>query len=319
MAGAQKQTGLPAGAGGVPLSGSTVANASVRGGVEPGVLLVLAAAICWGTTGTTQAFAPAGVSPLSVGAARLLVGGLALLAVAAAQGLLRQVRDLPAGATFGAALAMAAYQLTFFAGVRMAGVAAGTIVAIGSGPMIAGALVWLVQGRVPGRRWALATAMAVMGCTLIALAGSGGAGGENVALGLLLALGAGASYAVYSFFSAGIVQRVPANLAAASTFGLGALFLLPLFAVTDSTWLFSGRGLGVALMLGLVATALAYLLYTRALRVVPVSTAVTLALAEPVVASLLGVALLGERLPLVGWAGVALVFAGLLTLTVVRR
>ncbi|MGL4651520.1 MAG: EamA family transporter, partial [Caldilineaceae bacterium] len=87
----------------------------------------------------------------------------------------------------------------------------------------------------------------------------------------------------------------------------------------DATWALSPRGLAVALVLGLVATALAYLLYTRALRLIAVNNAVTLALAEPVVASLLGVLLLGERLPPLGWFGVALVATGLLTLTVARR
>ncbi len=105
---------------------------------------------------------------------------------------------------------------------------------------------------------------------------------------------------------------------AGATFGLGALLLLPVFFFTNSRWLLTPRGVAVALMLGLVATALAYLLYTRALRVVAVNTAVTLTLAEPVTASLLGVLLLGERLAWAGWAGVALILAGLLTLTLAR-
>ena len=41
-----------------------------------GVLLVLIAAMLWGTTGTAQSFAPAGMSPLWVGALRLVMAGL---------------------------------------------------------------------------------------------------------------------------------------------------------------------------------------------------------------------------------------------------
>jgi DME family drug/metabolite transporter len=44
-----------------------------------GTLLVLLAAILWGTTGTSQALAPPGAHPLTVGALRLAVGGGALL------------------------------------------------------------------------------------------------------------------------------------------------------------------------------------------------------------------------------------------------
>ena len=45
------------------------------------VLLVLAAAVCFGTTGTAQALGP-DADPLSLGAARILIGGGALAAIA---------------------------------------------------------------------------------------------------------------------------------------------------------------------------------------------------------------------------------------------
>jgi DME family drug/metabolite transporter len=287
--------------------------------MEPGALLVIAAAICWGTTGTLQALAPASATSLSVGAVRLVVGGAALILFALTQGAGRSWRSLPLWPTIAGAAAMAAYQLTFFAGVRQVGVVTGTLVAIGSAPVFAGLLTWMLWRRAPGWRWALATLLAIAGCTLIVLARGDGANRSAALGGLLLAAGAGASYVIYSLFSAAVVRTVPSDLAAAATFGLGALFLAPVLAASDTTWIFSARGLAVALALGLVATALAYLLYTRALRKVPVSHATTLALAEPLVATLLGVLLLGERLSLLGWSGVALLFAGLAMLTVVRR
>jgi DME family drug/metabolite transporter len=57
-------------------------------------------------------------------------------------------------------------------------------------------------------------------------------------------------------------------------------------------------------------------LYSRALTVVPVATATTLALMEPVVATLLGVLVVGERLTPTTFAGILLVLCGLLFLTV---
>ena len=67
--------------------------------------------------------------------------------------------------------------------------------------------------------------------------------------------------------------------------------------------------------LGLVATALSYTLYARGLKVVATATAVTLSLAEPLTAGLLGVFLLGESLALPAWIGVGLLFAGLALLS----
>src|SRR5690606_6686275 len=58
--------------------------------------------------------------------------------------------------------------------------------------------------------------------------------------------------------------------------------------------------------LGLGTTALSYFLYGRGLRTTPVATAATLALAEPAVAALLGLVVLGERLAPVSVAGLIL-------------
>ncbi|MER7834058.1 EamA family transporter [Streptomyces sp. NPDC095602] len=49
---------------------------------------------------------------------------------------------------------------------------------------------------------------------------------------------------------------------------------------------------------------------------VPASTATTLSLLEPAVAAVLAVLVVGERLPLLGWAGIALVVCCLAVLTV---
>jgi DME family drug/metabolite transporter len=87
--------------------------------------------------------------------------------------------------------------------------------------------------------------------------------------------------------------------------------LLPWLALSDAGWLATGSGWLMVGYLALVPTVLAYRLFARGLRHVPPSTASTMALAEPVVATLLGVAVLDERLSVVGWVGAALVLAGL--------
>ena len=45
------------------------------------MLAVIAAAVLFGTTGTSQALGPDGTTPLGVGAVRLLIGGTALAAL----------------------------------------------------------------------------------------------------------------------------------------------------------------------------------------------------------------------------------------------
>lgn len=278
----------------------------------PAIASVLLAAVLFGTTGTAQALGPDATTPLGVGAARLAVGGLALLLVlrllggsaAAAVALWRSPVGLLAG------LCTALYQVCFFAGVERTGVALGTLVTIGSGPVFAGALAAVVLRDRPGRAWAGATGLCVAGLALLSL--SGGASAEGDVLGLLLALLSGFAYAGYTVAAKALIGRGHASgEVMASAFALGGLVLLPVLALQPVAWLSTPGGLALALYLGLVTTTVAYVLFGRGLAVLQAGPVTTLVLAEPLVATALGVGLLGERLAPAGVVGVAVVLAGL--------
>jgi DME family drug/metabolite transporter len=277
-----------------------------------GAPFVLAGAAAWGSTGTAAHFAPAGAPSASIGAARIVVGGVLLLSLSlrsadlrgAVRGML--ARGLAARAALAAAIAaLAGYQVCFFTAVRLTGVAVGTVVAIGSAPVFTGALSRLAGGPLPDRRWLLATMAAVAGCAVL-VTGGRSAGADPA--GLALALAAGACYAWYAVVAARLIAAGRAEAAVMGVlFGGAAVLLAPVLAVGGSGWLLSGRGVAVTAYLGVVTTVLAYLLYGRGLRTVPAPHAVTLGLAEPAVAALLGLVVLGERLPWPGYVGVALI------------
>lgn len=278
---------------------------------------VLLAAMLWGTTGTAQAFAPAGFDSTTIGALRLALGGSALLALAVARGNLGSLRGWPLWPTFLAALFTAAYQVCFFAAVAKTGVAVGTIVGIGSSPVAAGIFGFLFRGERPGRLWIAATLLALIGCALLSL--SGGSVAVDP-LGIALAIGAGTAYAAYTLVIKGLLDGRSPDAVIAIVFCLGALLLAPLLLLgRDFGWLFEPRGVAVILHLGLVTAGLAYWLFARGLQLVPVSTAVTLSLAEPLTAGFLGVVVLGEVLTPLALTGIGLIFAGLLLLTVCGR
>lgn len=279
-----------------------------------GVWLILMAAVLWGTTGTSQALAPAGASPMTLGALRLAAGGVALLAVALARGGLRGGEGWPLVATLCAGGFVASYQLTFFAAVKATGVAVGTMVAIGSSPMLAGILAFVFRGERPGRRWMAATVLAIAGCILLVMAGGGGISVNP--LGVLLALGAGASYAAYTLAIKTLLNGRSPDAVMAVVFCLGALILSPLLVGADIAWVADPRGALVILHLGVIATAAAYLLFARGLETVPVASAVTLTLAEPLTAAILGVVVVGERLTPTALCGILLLFGGLALLAV---
>ncbi len=274
-----------------------------------GAIYVLLGAMLWGTTGTSQALAPEGAGPLSVGALRIAIGGAALLAIALARGSFAGTSPWPLLPTAAAVVSMAAYQPLFFTGAAMTGVAVGTLVTLDSCPVITGVLAYAFFRERPGGRWYVSSAMALAGCTLLIL--SGGEAEASDPVGMLFSLGAGFSYSVFVLSSKRLLMERGADAVNGLVFSAAGLLLLPALLAYPPSWLLQLRGILVAAHLGLVATALAYFLFLKGLSAIPASTGVTLTMAEPLTASLLGVFLLGERLGGTGAAGAAMLFLGL--------
>jgi DME family drug/metabolite transporter len=279
--------------------------------------IVLAAAL-WGTTGTVRSFVHA--SPVAVGAARLLIGGAFLFALAVRSG---GLRPLLAGGrrtrlilVLGVVLA-AVYQVAFFSAVARTGVATGTVVTIGSGPVFAGLLSWLLRMGTPTRRWLLSTAGAVAGCTALT-AGGHSAGVEPA--GIALALLSGFGYAAYATVASALITRGEDSQAVVGVlFGGAGVLLVPVLALYGPGWLLTGTGATASLYLGLITTGVGYVLYGRGLRTTPVAAATTLTLAEPAVAAVLGLFVLGEHLGVTALGGLALLVISLLILALPTR
>lgn len=280
-------------------------------------LLVVLAAVLWGTTGTAQALGPDGLDPLVVGWVRMVVGSVGLVALARARR--STAGDLPRVWLVTAVASVAAYQLTFFGGVRLAGVALGTAVGIGSAPIWGGLIDWRFTDWRPSARWLVAAAIAVAGAVLVA--GETG-DAERPALGLLLAVAAGASYAMYAYALQQLARAGDADRVAATAFVGAAVVLAPVALLAgggeELGQLATGRGVLMALHLGLVATTLSYALFTRGVRDTAVATAMLLSLAEPVTAVVLGVTILGEALTLPALIGIGLLLLGVSTAATVR-
>lgn len=276
---------------------------------------VLAAAVLWGTTGTAQSFIEGTAHPLSIGAFRLSIGGFALLAfVMLAKRILW--REIPWPAAIASAVLMALFQPLFFSSVQLTGVAIGTVATIGSAPVFSGVLEWLLLKRRPDRIWVSATISAIAGCLLLFL-GKGSAAVDPV--GVLLALGAGVSFAGYAITSKRVLEKMDAVPAVAIIFSLSALCLLPFLLVLDVSYIMEIGNLSVILYLGLGATSLSYILFSSGLKKIPSSSAVTLSLGEPMTAALLGVFIVGETLSAVAWFGVLLLLGGILILTLGKK
>ncbi|MFU1477353.1 DMT family transporter [Roseovarius sp. C7] len=296
--------------------------AQSQGAHLAGVAAVLIAAILWGTTGTAATFAPE-VSPVAIGAAAMGFGGL-LQALVALGGISRHRAAIRRNwrCLWLGAVAVALYPLAFYASMRLAGVTIGTLVSLGSAPLLSA----LIENRLDGlrldRRWMVGAGIGLVGMALLSLAETGGhgVGGSHPLAGALLGLGAGLTYALYSWTARRMMQRgISARATMGATFGLGGLLLMPVLALTGAAFLDSWGNAGVGIYMAVVPMFLGYLAFGYGLARVAASLATTLTLFEPVVAALLAVAVVGERLDPVGWAGVALVVLCLLWLTLPVR
>jgi DME family drug/metabolite transporter len=282
-----------------------------------GSVLIALAAVTWGTTGATLRLVAldSPMSPLLVGFFRVAIAAPCLLLAARAIG-----GPLPRPAPgdrwrlLAGGVAMGAYQVFYFWGVAKTSVAVGALVAICSAPLVMIVLGAVLLGeRVTGRT-AAALAAGVTGAALLTLGPHGpGTLPPGFLAGVGLALGAGLAYAVYAVVVKDVGQRLLPLPIAAFTFGVAALVLAP--ALTTQRVAAGPAAWALLAYLGLVPTALAYILYVVGMRTTPVGISGVLGLVEPLTATLIGVAFFGDRLGAPGLVGAGLLLGAVAALT----
>src|SRR5205823_14739034 len=116
----------------------------------------------------------------------------------------------------------------------------------------------------------------------------------------------------YALVNQRLVRQAAPATVTLLVFGTAALIAAPAALVwAGLPGAMSAGGWLVVGYLGVVATGLAYLLFSSALRHINAATGVTLALAEPLTAFVLAVLVVQERPGPGAFAGLALVLAGL--------
>lgn len=283
---------------------------------------VLAAAVLFGTTGTAQALGPEGTTPLSIGVMRMVVGGsgLAVLAFALAAAHRRRIPtatqprlNARAGALMVlTGVCLTVYQPLFFLGTERNGVAVGTMIALGSAPILAGVLEWALTRRRPSPVWIAATATATAGVILLGAGGSTTSSTGTDVWGLVGSVGAGASFAIIANAQRRLLDDGWDPFTVVGAMGASSAILAALAVpFVDLGWLGTTAGWVMTLWLGLATISIAYVMFTWGLSGLTAATAATLTLGEPLTASLLGVGVLGERLAPLALAGIAALAAGL--------
>lgn len=280
-------------------------------------LCVLAAAVLWGCMGLfVRRLNAAGLQALEVMELRVLVGLVlagAYLALFHRERLRVRVRDL--WCFFGTGIC----SLLFFSWCYFTGMGMASLSVMGVLLYTAPAFVMLMSALLFRERLStaklIALAMTFAGCCLV----SGLGGGTRLSgEALLLGLGAGFGYALYSIFSRFAINRgYDSWTITFYTFAFcaaGGIFLTDWRAIGGAVRADSSLWLWIS-MLGLLTAFLAYLLYTRGLEGMESSRASILASVEPAVATVVGVLVFHEPLSVMNAAGIALVLGGIAVLS----
>lgn len=287
-----------------------------------GILAVVFASVLWGTTGVAATFSP-DVSAVAIGAAAMGIGGIlqGLLAIRVIG--LNWDRLYAHRALFLlGGVTIAIYPLAFYVSMRLSGVTIGTVVSIGSAPIIAAIIERVFDGQRISRQWLIGASLGLIGMIILCVWGANGnienSGYTplNTFTGVGLGLIAGFTYALYSWVARRLMMRnLPSLAVMGALFGFGGILLFPLLIVTGASFLNSWTNLLVGGYMALAPMFLGYVLFGYGLARIQASTATSISLIEPVVAALLAIIIVGERLGLHGWFGVLLILLGLVYIT----
>ncbi|WP_255953911.1 DMT family transporter [Streptomyces odontomachi] len=315
--------------------------------VGRGLWYLIIAGIAWGTAGAAASllYRSTDLGPIALSFWRCL-GGLVLLCAARALRTARAarrertVRAMRAGRTAPAprngargsavepwrsrafriganGIALAVFQTAYFAAVQATGLAVGTVVTLGAGPVLIAAGARLAMGEVLGRGGIAAVVGALAGLAVLVL---GGSGATVRPWGVVLAVLSAAGYAVMTLLTRrwGRAGGVDGSGDTVWVFAVTVLCLLP-FGLVEGLFphlVHPGRALLLIGYIAAVPTALAYGLYFAGAAVVRSATVSVIMLLEPVSAAVLAVVLLGERLTAPTVAGTLLMLGAVAGLAV---
>lgn len=221
-------------------------------------------------------------------------------------------RDLPVFLGTGL-LSIVFFNFCYFKAITLTGSAAVPALLLYTAPMFVMALSAVLFHEKITCSKCLACVVTFVGLGFVtgAFGGAGKLSGEVVLLGL----GAGLGYALYSIFGKFVIGKYDSTTITFYTFVVAAIGSLPLSGPSDYLHLLPHAAtLLPALGLALLSTVLPFLLYTKGLMGMEAGRAAILATIEPFVAALVGAAFFHETFTASKIFGMLLILGGILCL-----
>ena len=279
-------------------------------------LYVLIASCLWGVIGIfVTELRAAGLTPMQIVAVRVTgtaaLYGLILLATD--RGSFRiHLRDCYLFLCTGI-VSFVFFTWCYFSAMQECAIGVAAIMMYTAPAIVAVLSVWVFRERMT---WLKAAAVAVTfaGCVL----SSGAIGAAMPSFkGILLGMGSGVGYALYTVFSKLALRKYGKSTVFFYTFAFAAAASIPLagFDARSAALLLDGKTAFLALFIAAGCCLVPYLLYEEALTTLEAGVAATISMLEPVVAALTGIVLYQEAAEPMKLIGLAMIIGAVLMLS----
>ena len=287
-----------------------------------GPALIILAGIFWGSMGVfVRRLSAFGFTPIQITSVRLTLAAAVFCLIQLfcdPSGFRISLRDLPLFLGLGVGSVLF-FSSCYFTAINMMSLSTAAILLYTSPIWIMLMSVLFFHEKLTGRKL-LALALAFGGCVLV----SGISGGGLTLPGLLVGLGSGIGYGLYSILGTVALRRYSPYTVTTWTFlfaAVGSWFIShPTEIIAKLSSAPSPLGLFLFCCLTALVTAVVpFLTYTLGLRTVEASRAGILATIEPMVATLFGVFVFSEPLTLSSGLGVLLILAAVILLNLKQQ
>ena len=287
-----------------------------------GPALIVLAGIFWGSMGIfVRKLEGYGFSSIQIVSIRLTLSALVFCLVLLAvdqRGFRIRAKDIPLflGLGFGSILF---FTVCYFTAITMMSLSAAAILLYTSPVWIMIMSVFFFREKL-SRRKVSALLLAFAGCALVS-----GLSGEGVSLkGLLIGLGSGIGYGLYSILGTVALKKYSPYTVTAYTFVSAALGSWLICRPAEMISIFSqapdkGALIFLCVLTALVTAVIPFLCYTIGLRSVEASRAGILATVEPMVATVFGITVFSEPLNISSALGIVLILAAVVILSTGHR
>ena len=286
-----------------------------------GDILIIIAGLFWGSMGIfVRHLNDLGFSSIQVACLRLTTAGILfalILLIKDRKGFKIALRDIPLFLALGL-VSILFFTCCYFTAIRLMTMSTAAILLYTSPIWVMVLAIIFLKEKFTIQKL-IALILAFAGCVLVS-----GFGGKVTVVGILVGLGSGLGYGLYSIFGTFALKKYSPYTVTCYTFliaGLGSIFVSdPVDLVSKISAIENKPALfGFVLLTAVVTAVIPFLLYTLGLNMTTAGKAAVLATVEPAAATLFGFFVMKETVGPVAIAGILLVFAAIIVLSLRKK